>query len=87
MSLSARWTDEEFRKVFGAVLRELRRERGLSQEALALAAECHLNHVSFLERGLNSPTLPLTFRLAGALGVTAVELVQRVEAQLAGGQG
>ena len=33
------------------------------------AAGCHVNHVSFLERGIRTPTLLLVFRLADALNI------------------
>ena len=60
-------------------LRELRTERGLSQEALAEATGCHVNHISFLERGVHSPTLVLLFYVARALSIAPSELVRRVE--------
>ena len=65
---------------FGRVLRELRTERGLSQEALSLACGRHRTYVSLLERGHNSPTLTTVWRLAAALDVSAAEFVRRVEA-------
>lgn len=67
------------KEVFGHVLRELRAARGLSQEALAEASSCHVNQVSFLERGVNGPSLDLVFRLAIALGISPSEFVVRVE--------
>jgi transcriptional regulator with XRE-family HTH domain len=42
------------------------------------------SYVSLLERGIKNPTLRMVFRLAGILGVTAKELVGRVEAEMAG---
>jgi len=80
--LQAGQRDLLFRKRFGQVLRELRLEHGLSQEALADAAGCHVNHVSFLERGLRSPNLLVVFDLAAALGITPSELIARVETAL-----
>ena len=67
--------------MFGRVLQELRRERGLTQEGLAERSGCHRAHVSFLERGLKSPTLNMLFQLAAALEVSPTELVSRVEAR------
>ena len=74
--------DQVFKRTFGEVLRQLRTERQLSQEALALAAGCHVNHISFLERGLRSPNLVVVFDLATALGLAPSELVARVEKRL-----
>jgi transcriptional regulator with XRE-family HTH domain len=65
---------------FGQVLRALRTERGLSQEALSLACGRHRTYVSLLERGHNSPTLATVWVLADALDVTPAEMVRRVEA-------
>lgn len=72
-------SDSAFKQSFGEVLRELRRERGLSQEALAKASCCHVNDVSFLERGINSSTLMPVFQLAAALNVSPAEFVARVD--------
>ena len=41
---------------------------GLSQEALALAAEVDRTYVSQLERGVANPSLQILFRIAKALG-------------------
>jgi transcriptional regulator with XRE-family HTH domain len=75
--------DAPFKKVFGQVLRELRLEREMSQEALASASGLHLNHVSYLERGIKSPSLIAVFQLAGALQIPASDIVTRVEARIA----
>jgi transcriptional regulator with XRE-family HTH domain len=62
-------------RAFGQVLRQQR----LSQEALAFEAGVQRNYVSLLERGKNSATLDILFRLAPALGVTVSALMVRVE--------
>lgn len=64
---------------FGQVLRELRQERGLSQERLALECGLDRTFVSLLERGLRQPTLSSMFTLAKGLGTTLSEMVRRVE--------
>ena len=50
-------------------VRRLRKERGLTQEALA--GECGLDtrHVGRIERGQTNPTVELLGRLGAALGV------------------
>ena len=70
---------------FGETLRRRRLDRGLTQEGLAEAADLHLNHVSFLERGLRTPSLDVVLQIARGLGVPAGELVAEVEGLLAGG--
>ncbi len=67
---------------FGKVLREARKARGLSQEALAAEASVERNYISLLELGHNSVSIRVLFQLAAALGVPASELLRRVERQL-----
>ena len=44
-------------KVFGQVLREIRTERGISQEKLAEYCEMDRSYMSELERGLKKPSI------------------------------
>lgn len=66
-------------KAFGQVLRELRKGRDLSQEALALESGVERNYVSLLELGRNSASVKMIFKLAPALGVTVAEFMGMVE--------
>ena len=68
--------------VFGWVLTEIRLEQGLSQEALSFECDLHRTHVSFLERGLRSPTLGTLVLLSRALGVPLSEIMRRFEKRL-----
>lgn len=61
-----------------ALIRTLRKERGLSQETLAERAGLHRNSISLIERGESQPTVDTLFRLADGLGISAVELVERI---------
>jgi transcriptional regulator with XRE-family HTH domain len=54
---------------FGALLRSWRRERGVSQLDLALAADTTTRHVSFLETGRSRPSREMVLRLAEALDI------------------
>ena len=58
-------------------LRKLRLARGLSQEALAEAADFHRTFVSQIERQRNNISLDNIERLARALGVDLIELLRR----------
>ena len=63
------------RVLFGKRLRELRLERGLSQEKLAEIAELHRNYVGVLERAGQSPSLDAICKLAAALRVKPADLL------------
>ena len=67
---------------FGEVLRNLRSDRGLSQEALARAAGVDRTFVSLLERGLRQPTLGTMLDLAEALDTDLPSLASKVHARL-----
>jgi len=62
---------------FGRVLREARRQKGLSQEQLAGDAEFDRTYPSLLERGLRTPTLTVIFQLARVLDMSAAALVSK----------
>jgi transcriptional regulator with XRE-family HTH domain len=54
---------------FGAQIRALREQAGLSQEALAAKAGIHRTYMGGIERGERNPCLKNILRLAEALGV------------------
>lgn len=60
---------------FGARLRELRKARKMSQEALAFAADLDRSYLSGIERGKKNLSLVNIHRIADALGVGAGELL------------
>lgn len=62
-------------QLFGRRLRELRKERGLTQEALAESADLSGNYISDLELGLKVPSLTILVRLSQALDVATTDLV------------
>ena len=59
----------------GREVRRLRKERGLSQEALADAAGLHTNYVGGIERGEHNVGIKALFALARGLGVSPAELL------------
>lgn len=65
---------------FGQALRELRAERGLSQETVALEAGLNRGYYSGVERGVRNVSLTNIAKIAEALGVPASELLVRAEA-------
>ena len=72
----------EAEKAFGDALRELRRRRKLSQEALALEAGIERNYVSLLELGKNSPSIRMLFKLSEVLDIAPSALIEDVERRL-----
>ncbi len=70
---------------FAKVLREIRHERGLSQEQLGFEAGYHRTYIGILERGVMNPSLRTILSLASALNCPAGELIRRVEAALGKG--
>jgi len=69
--------ETDIRVRFGRRLRELRKERGLSQEELAFRAGLHRTYVSSAERGERNVALINIERLANALGVDIRDLIPR----------
>lgn len=65
---------------FGAAIRAVREEQGLSQEHLALEAGMDRAYLGGIERGERNPSLANVFKIADALGVRASELHVRAEA-------
>lgn len=59
---------------FGLHLKNLRLERGLSQERLGMIAELDRTYISGIERGVRNVSLTNIFRIAQALNVPAAEL-------------
>lgn len=63
----------EWEKIVGANVRRLRKERGLSQEALAGEAGLAMRHLGRIERGEGNPTVAVLGKLAEVLGVHPTE--------------
>lgn len=62
-------------RAFGIRVREIREERGLSQERLAEASGLHWSFIGRVERGQRNPNLKNVFRLAEGLGVEPAALL------------
>ena len=65
---------DAFTTAFGAHVRSLRHQLGLSQEEVAHRAGFHVTYLSGIERGLRNPSLRNIRRLATALGAPVREL-------------
>jgi transcriptional regulator with XRE-family HTH domain len=69
-------------RVFGETILELRQQKGVSQEELALKAGVSRRYMSTLERGMHNPTLELVCRLLPTLKTTFVAFALRFDAHL-----
>jgi transcriptional regulator with XRE-family HTH domain len=64
---------------FGAAIRDIRKERGFSQEDLALEAGLDRSYFGGVERGERNVSLANVFRIADALSVRPSEIHVRAE--------
>jgi transcriptional regulator with XRE-family HTH domain len=72
----------DLKKAFGKVIKELREDRGLSQQELADTAGIDRSYLSDLERGLNFPSLNIVYSLAEVFKMKANELVGKVDGEM-----
>jgi transcriptional regulator with XRE-family HTH domain len=63
---------------FAANLRRIRRQADLSQEGLGFGASLHRTEIGYLERGHRLPRIDTLVKLAGALEVSADELLEGI---------
>lgn len=66
---------DQVRAILATNIIALRRERGWSQEALALECGLHRTFVAHVERQVRNPSLDNITRIATALGVEVHELL------------
>lgn len=64
---------------FGRNLAYCRRRAKLSQEELSFRASLHRTEISLLERGCRIPRIDTLVKLAGAVGVSADELLDGLD--------
>jgi transcriptional regulator with XRE-family HTH domain len=66
--------ESQIQEHFGKRVRELRKQKELSQEALALACELDRSYIGGVERGERNISLVNIYKIAEALGVAVKEL-------------
>ena len=64
------------------VLRQLRKDAGMTQEELGFEADLRRTYVSTLELGQQQPSLTTIFKLAKALKVSAQQFIGMVEKEM-----
>lgn len=65
--------------MLGKELRDAREAKGLTQEKLAFATNLDRTYISQLENDHKSPTVKTLFLICDALGVSAADLIGRVD--------
>jgi transcriptional regulator with XRE-family HTH domain len=76
---SHRLKKSSIEELFGNVLKQLRNEKGISQEELGFESGYHRTYISMLERGKKSPSLRTIFQLAKALNVEPSNIMERLQ--------
>lgn len=74
--------DEDITRISAALAEELGRAResaGLSKSLLAQRAGVAIQTVSFIEQGVNSPSIATYLRLCSALDVSPEDLLRRAQ--------
>jgi transcriptional regulator with XRE-family HTH domain len=71
----------EIKQLLGARIRELRKNRNLTQEQLSEMVGINPKYVSSIERGKENPTLDTCIKIAESLEVSIGELFYQLEAE------
>ncbi|MBL7738441.1 MAG: helix-turn-helix transcriptional regulator [Chitinophagaceae bacterium] len=62
-------------QAFGAHIKALRKEKGISLRAMALEADIEHSQLSKIERGIGNPTISTVYALSIALEISLKELM------------
>jgi transcriptional regulator with XRE-family HTH domain len=65
---------EDVKRLIGDRIRQLRKEKGLSQEKLGYESELHWTHIGSIERGQKNWSIDTLIKVAKGLNVELVEL-------------
>jgi transcriptional regulator with XRE-family HTH domain len=69
-------SNKEILKQFGDRVREIRKERGLSQEQLSFMADLHRTYIGMIERGEKNITLINIEKIARAFNMSINDLMK-----------
>ena len=65
--------------ITGRIIRELREQRGLTQEVLSGLAAVSRSHLAEIETGHTNANVETLWRISEALGMKMSDLIRRVE--------
>lgn len=66
---------EDVKRLIGDRIRQLRKEKGLSQEKLGYESELHCTHIGSIERGQKNWSIETLIKVAKGLNVNVVDLL------------
>ena len=67
--------ETKLQKAFGARLRQVRKQKGFSQESLALACGLDRTYIGGVERGERNISLVNIHKIAAAIGISAKDIL------------
>ncbi len=70
---------EDLTRSFGALVRQLRLEKGMSQERLAELCGLHRNYIGAIERAERTPSIVTADKLSGTLDLDLSALFLKLE--------
>jgi transcriptional regulator with XRE-family HTH domain len=70
----AYYKDEDFLKLFGEQLRNVRVDKGFTQEELANESDFEISQISRIERGVTNSSISTIHKIATSLGISLAEL-------------
>lgn len=65
----------------GRAVKQIRVQRGLTQEQVSAASGLHPTYISDIERGARNPSWEAITRLAGGIGVPTAEIARHYDTQ------
>ena len=68
--------------ITGRIIRELREQKGLTQEVLSGLAAVSRSHLAEIETGRTNANVETLWRIAEALGIRMSELIRLVELEI-----
>jgi len=70
----------KYKDIFGLLIKEIRREKSISQEELAAKTGLDRSFISLVENGKRNPTLTTVIKLSQGLEIGLSDLMVRFEA-------
>jgi len=70
------------RYAVGRVIRQLRKERGLSQKVFSVLCGLARSHVAMIERGTKQANFETLWKIANACGILPSQLVEQIEREI-----